>query len=176
MYVYSLCVIAMEREGGGGNIRGGWVTCVEGTPCLLNVFQSELMSPTRCERCARCMCRVCTYKPAPLVVLLATVVTHSEPVLPGEVSYMYMYVQSTAHVLIANESNLTLNCFYLLDYTCTSNQKHSLWESWWHIGFEGNSDVKSKETRSYQKGKCNCLYLAHKEHMPYKCVIMHFPL
>ena len=53
------------------------------------MFQAELMSPTRSERCARCMCHACTYKPAPLVVLLATVVTHSEPVLPGGVSYMY---------------------------------------------------------------------------------------
>ena len=70
--------------------------CVqEGPPCVLNVFQTELMSPTRSERCARCMCHVCTYKPAPLVVLLATVVTHSEPVLPGGVSYMHMYVQCT---------------------------------------------------------------------------------
>ena len=65
--------------------------CVqEGPPCVLNVFQAELMSPTRSERCARCMCHVCTYKPAPLAVLLATVVTHSEPVLPGG---MYLYVQ-----------------------------------------------------------------------------------
>ena len=59
------------------------------------------------------MCCVCTYKPAPLVVLLATVVTHSEPVLPGEVSYMYMYVHCTVHVLIADESNLSLSCFYI---------------------------------------------------------------
>ena len=35
--------------------------CVqEGTPCLLNVFLAELMSPTRSERCARCMGHVCT--------------------------------------------------------------------------------------------------------------------
>ena len=27
------------------------------------------------------------------------------------------------------------------------NQKHSLGESWWHIGFEGNSGAKRKETR-----------------------------
>ena len=78
--------------------------CVqEGPPCVLNVFQAELMSPTRSERCARCMCHVCTYKPAPLAFLLATVVTHSVPVLPGWVSYMY--VQCTVHVLIANMSN-----------------------------------------------------------------------
>ena len=63
---------------------------------IINVFQSELMSImsiTWSERCARCMCCVCTYKPAPLVILLATVVTHSELVLSGEVSYMYMHVQ-----------------------------------------------------------------------------------
>ena len=29
----------------------------------------------------------------------------------------------------------------------TSNYKHSLYESWWCIGFEGNSAAKSKETR-----------------------------
>ena len=36
------------------------------------------------------------------------------------------------------------------------------------VGFEGNSGVKHKETRSYQKGKCNVLHmhLAHKRHMP----------
>ena len=29
--------------------------------------------------------------------------------------------------------------------------------------------VKSKETRSYQKGKCNSPIIAHKQHMSYKC-------
>ena len=33
----------------------------EGLISLLNVFQAELMSPTRSERCARCMCHVCTH-------------------------------------------------------------------------------------------------------------------
>ena len=67
----------------------GWDSCVqEGPPCVLNVFQAELMSPTRSERCARCMCHVCTYKPAPLAVLLATLVTHSEPVLPRAVLHV----------------------------------------------------------------------------------------
>ena len=34
------------------------------------------------------------------------------------------------------------------------------------VEFEGNSGVKNKETRSYQKEKCNVLYLAHKQHLP----------
>ena len=34
------------------------------------------------------------------------------------------------------------------------NKKHSLRESWWDIGFDYDiGGVKSKETRSYQKGK-----------------------
>ena len=38
----------------------------------------------------------------------------------------------------------------------TSKQKHSLRESWWDIGFDYDiGGVKSKETRSYQKGKCH---------------------
>ena len=81
--IYRHVIIMCDSHGvggGGGNIEVGHI---EGPPCLLNVFQAELMSPTRSERCARCMYHVCTYKPAPLAVLLATVVTHSEPVLPG---------------------------------------------------------------------------------------------
>ena len=35
-------------------------------------------------------------------------------------------------------------------------KKHSLRESWWDIGFDYDiGGVKSKETRSYQKGKCH---------------------
>ena len=35
-------------------------------------------------------------------------------------------------------------------------QVHSLRESWWDIGFDYDiGGVKSKETRSYQKGKCH---------------------
>ena len=38
----------------------------------------------------------------------------------------------------------------------TSKKKHSLRESWWDIGFDYDiGGVKSKETRSYQKGKCH---------------------
>ena len=38
----------------------------------------------------------------------------------------------------------------------TSKQKHSLRESWWDIGFDYDiGGAKSKETRSYQKGKCH---------------------
>ena len=38
----------------------------------------------------------------------------------------------------------------------TSKYKHSLRESWWDIGFDYDiGGVKSKETRSYQKGKCH---------------------
>ena len=38
----------------------------------------------------------------------------------------------------------------------TSKQKHSLRESWWNIGFDYDiGGAKSKETRSYQKGKCH---------------------
>ena len=44
------------------------------------------------------------------------------------------------------------------------------------IGFQGNSSVKSKETRSYQRENVIVLYLAHKQHMPYKCAkYRHFP-
>ena len=32
--------------------------------------------------------------------------------------------------------------------------------------FEGKSDVINKETRYYQKERCNILYLAHEQHMP----------
>ena len=37
----------------------------------------------------------------------------------------------------------------------TSKLKHSLQEGWWYIGFDDIDGVKSEETRSYQKGKCN---------------------
>ena len=44
--------------------------------------------------------------------------------------------------------------------------------------FEGNSDVKNKETISYQKERCNILYLAHEQHMPTDVLnigLLHFP-
>ena len=46
------------------------------------------------------------------------------------------------------------------------------------VGFEGNSDVNNKETRSYQKERCNILYLAHEQHMPTDVLsigLLHFP-
>ena len=64
--MYTHVIIMCDSHGvggGGGNIKVGHV---EGPPCILNIFQAERMSPTRSERCARCMCHLCTYKPAPL--------------------------------------------------------------------------------------------------------------
>ena len=36
--------------------------------------------------------------------------------------------------------------------------KHSLRESWWDIGFEGNGGVKSKETRVCNSKACKMSY------------------
>ena len=70
-----------------GNVRVG-------QHVVLNVFHREIMSSIRSDVCALCMCHVCKYKHAPLNcqwLSWLTVVTHTKPVLPGEVFYMNKY-------------------------------------------------------------------------------------